>query len=110
MDRNDDQLLPTAGTFQSFHVKDPDGWDLQICNGEGLVKARKRPQFRKTCAAGRRGGGAAPADGAALAVAPERRAVVDHISFGISPWDVDGVRSELEKRGLSVSVDTSSAH
>jgi hypothetical protein len=39
-----------------------------------------------------------------------RRAVIDHISFGISPWDVDGVRAELEKRILSVSVDTSSAH
>ncbi len=36
--------------------------------------------------------------------------MIDHISFGISPWDVDGVRAELEKRSLSVSVDTSSAH
>src|SRR5205823_4566342 len=27
--------------FESFRVKDPDGWDLQICNGNGLVKARK---------------------------------------------------------------------
>ena len=41
---------------------------------------------------------------------PARRASIDHISFGISPWDVDGVRAELEKRRLPVSVDTSSAH
>src|SRR6202167_4712960 len=27
--------------FESFHVKDPDGWDLQIGNGNGLAKARK---------------------------------------------------------------------
>jgi catechol 2,3-dioxygenase-like lactoylglutathione lyase family enzyme len=27
--------------FESFHVKDPDGWDLQISNGNGLTKARK---------------------------------------------------------------------
>ena len=26
--------------FESFHVKDPDGWDLQISNGSGLVKSR----------------------------------------------------------------------
>ena len=25
---------------------------------------------------------------------------IDHISFGISPWDTDGVKAELEKRGL----------
>ena len=42
------------------------------------------------------------------ASARERR--IDHISFGISPWDTDGVRAELEKRGLVVTVDTSSAH
>ena len=41
---------------------------------------------------------------------PARGAVIDHISFGISPWDVDGVRAELEKRSLPVTVDTSSAH
>ena len=35
---------------------------------------------------------------------------IDHISFGISPWDTDGVRAELEKRGLVATVDTSSAH
>src|SRR6185436_3636401 len=27
--------------FESFRVKDPDGWDLQICNSNGLLKARK---------------------------------------------------------------------
>ena len=24
---------------------------------------------------------------------------IDHISFGIEPWDTDGVKAELEKRG-----------
>ena len=32
---------------------------------------------------------------------------VDHISFGIQPWDTDGVKAELEKRGLRAQVDTS---
>jgi catechol 2,3-dioxygenase-like lactoylglutathione lyase family enzyme len=36
-----------------------------------------------------------------------RSAKVDHISFGISPWDTDGVKAELEKRGLEAEVDTS---
>src|SRR5260370_156236 len=27
--------------FESFRVKDPDGWDVQICNGNGLTKARR---------------------------------------------------------------------
>ena len=27
--------------FESFHVKDPDGWDVQIGNSRGLTKARK---------------------------------------------------------------------
>src|SRR5215831_11259741 len=27
--------------FESFHVKDPDGWDLQISNGAGLAKNRE---------------------------------------------------------------------
>ena len=38
-------LTPVADNdgrgFESFRVKDPDGWDLQISNGNGLVKSRK---------------------------------------------------------------------
>jgi catechol 2,3-dioxygenase-like lactoylglutathione lyase family enzyme len=36
-----------------------------------------------------------------------RKAQLDHISFGISPWDTDGVKVELEKRGLRAQIDTS---
>ena len=38
--------------------------------------------------------------------ATARSARLDHISFGISPWDTDGVRVELEKRGLRARIDT----
>src|SRR5262245_26724734 len=163
--------------FESFRVKDPDGWDLQICNGSGLSKARKTPPTAKlsepppfastgwntvwldhlsfgvsnykesvsyyTNLLGwkesydegsqnelmigdvgdaivrggnandpnfGRGGGGRGGRGGADAEPTGRSARIDHISFGISPWDVDGVRAELEKRELSVSVDTSSAH
>ena len=39
--------------------------------------------------------------------AATRRLGIDHISFGIQPWDTDGVKAELEKRGLRVQIDTS---
>jgi catechol 2,3-dioxygenase-like lactoylglutathione lyase family enzyme len=32
---------------------------------------------------------------------------VDHISFGISPWDTDSVKAALERRGLNATIDTS---
>jgi hypothetical protein len=35
---------------------------------------------------------------------------IDHISFGIAPWDTDGVKRELETRTLKATVDTSSRH
>ncbi len=31
---------------------------------------------------------------------------MDHVSFGITPWDADQVKAELDKRGLSASADT----
>jgi catechol 2,3-dioxygenase-like lactoylglutathione lyase family enzyme len=38
---------------------------------------------------------------------PERRAAsLDHIAFGISPWDTDAVKAELDKRGLTGRPDT----
>jgi catechol 2,3-dioxygenase-like lactoylglutathione lyase family enzyme len=154
-----------AGGFESFHVKDPDGFDLQISNGNGYAKGRKAAAgiklsepapfastgwktvwldhfsfnaadykksasfymnllgWKATYDEGSqnelligdvgdiiiRGGnslspefGKAPARG--------ERARIDHISLGIAPWDTDGVKAELEKRGLKASIDTSSRH
>jgi catechol 2,3-dioxygenase-like lactoylglutathione lyase family enzyme len=159
-------LTPVADNdgkgFESFHVKDPDGFDLQICNGNGLAKARKTPPaaslstvaefdptgwrtvwldhfsynaanykasasfycnllgWKETYDEGSqheltiadigdiiiRGGN--PNDpNFGTAATPARRARIDHISFGISPWDTDGVKAELEKRGLRAQIDTS---
>jgi catechol 2,3-dioxygenase-like lactoylglutathione lyase family enzyme len=149
--------------FESFHVKDPDGFDLQIGNGNGFVKARKTPAtaklavpepfaatgwssvwldhfsynatdykatasfytnllgWKETYDEGSqnelligeignmivRGGNPNAANFGKTAAAPSRRARVDHISFGISPWDTDGVKADLEKRDLKVQIDTS---
>ncbi len=164
--------------FESFHVKDPDGFDLQLCNGGGLAKARRTPSaatlvapppfastgwktvwldhfsfsvtnYKATAsfymnllgwkptydegsqneclmadvgdiiirggnpldpAFGRGGRGPSTPLRPDGATAAGPRARVDHISFGITPWDTDGVRAELETRGLRVQIDTSSRH
>jgi catechol 2,3-dioxygenase-like lactoylglutathione lyase family enzyme len=153
--------------FESFRVKDPDGFDLQIGNGNGLAKARRAApanaklsapapfeptgwktvwldhlsfgatDYKKSASfygnllgwketydegsqnelmigevgdiiirGGNRldpafGGGGGGRGGGA------RRVGIDHISFGIQPWDTDGVKAELEKRGLRAQIDTS---
>jgi catechol 2,3-dioxygenase-like lactoylglutathione lyase family enzyme len=46
-------------------------------------------------------GGGPPRPGA-----ERREASLDHIAFGITPWDTDGVLAELTKRGLSGRADT----
>jgi catechol 2,3-dioxygenase-like lactoylglutathione lyase family enzyme len=147
--------------FESFHVKDPNGWDLQIGNGNGLAKARKSPAkaklsqpapfeptgwktvwldhfsynaanykesasfytnllgWKETYDEGSqnelmigevgdiivRGGN--PNDPNFGKAPPRPRPRIDHISFGITPWDTDGVKAELEKRGLRARIDTS---
>ena len=152
--------------FESFRVKDPDGWELQICNGNGLVKRRKdtpagarlseTPPFESTgwktvwldhfsfnvtdykksvsfysnllgwtptydegsqneLLMGDVGDvilrGGNPLDPDFGKAGARARAVgIDHISFGIAPWDTDGVKAELEKRGLRAQIDTSSRH
>jgi len=149
------------GAFQSFRVKDLDGWDLQICNDKGLFAARSRPAAAKPPAMpfaptgwqtvwfdhfsfrgrdykrnasfyanllgwGRpfdegtqielmagdvgdvlcRGGNAFIPEQVAAPVKPE----LDHVSYGIAPWDVEQVRAALEARGLPVRADTATAH
>ena len=153
-----------ANGFESFRVKDPDGFDLQIANGNGHAKDRKTPSTAKLsepapfaptgwktvwldhfsfntadykksasfytnllgwkptydegsqneCMIGdvgdiiiRGGNPLSPEFGKGPA---RDRARIDHISLGISPWDTDGVKAELEKRGLRAQIDTSSRH
>ncbi len=145
--------------FESFHVKDPDGFDVQLSNG-GFVKARKASAanaplpapapfentnwktvwldhisfgvsnykesyvwyeallgWKPTHDEGSqnetwicddcgniliRGGN--PLNPAYNKSAP-RRASMGHISFGISPFDADGTKAELDRRGLTARPD-----
>jgi catechol 2,3-dioxygenase-like lactoylglutathione lyase family enzyme len=144
--------------FESFRVKDLDGFDLQIGNLNGLTKARKTPASAKLAAPlpfastgwktvwldhfsfGVSNYKAATSfytnllgwketydegsqneclmgdvgdiiirGGNPLSPTPSTRESrgIDHISFGIQPWDTDGVKEELEKRGLRAQIDTS---
>jgi catechol 2,3-dioxygenase-like lactoylglutathione lyase family enzyme len=149
--------------FESFHVKDPDGWDLQVSNGNGLTKARKTPVtaelsapapfestgwetvwldhlsfkvtnykesasfysnllgWKETYDEGTqhelmigelgdvivRGGNPNDPNFGKAGIARAGSAQVDHISFGISKWDTDGVKAALENRGLRAEIDTS---
>jgi catechol 2,3-dioxygenase-like lactoylglutathione lyase family enzyme len=149
----------SGNDFRSFHVKDPDGMDLQISNGTRRNR-RTTPangklnvalpfeptgwktmyldhisyavtSYKETVAfyealLGWRGlgdegsqnetlispeiggllirGGNASAPG--FQMPPVRSAVMNHISFGITPFDPDVVWAELCKRGLQARVDT----
>ncbi len=152
-----------ADGFESFHVKDPDGFDLQIANGRGLAKTRNTLAAAKLSAPApfestgwktvwldhfsynaanfkrsasfytnllgwketydegtqhelmigevgdiiMRGGNPNDPNFGRGGSSRASRARIDHISFGISPWDTDGVKAELEKRGLKARIDTS---
>jgi predicted enzyme related to lactoylglutathione lyase len=149
----------SGNDFRSFHVKDPDGIDLQISNGNKKNR-RTTPangtlsvplpfeptgwttryldhisfrvtSYKETVAfyealLGWKGLGdegsqnetlISPDIGGLLIrggnvtsptfqMPPQRSASMDHISFGISPFDPDAVAAELCKRGLQAQVDT----
>ena len=150
-------LTPVADNhgkdFQSFHVKDPDGFDLQISNGNRKNRRRARPTARPSapapfestnwktrlarshlvrglelqgdrrrsttrCSAGSSGttraartsarsatSATSSSAAAAAAIAAPRRAPaaadaprrIGHISFGITPFDPDQVKAELDE-------------
>jgi catechol 2,3-dioxygenase-like lactoylglutathione lyase family enzyme len=145
--------------FFSFHVKDPDGMDVQISNGtkknrrQGPATGKLNVElpfesmglktvyldhisyqctsYKETVAfyealLGWKGNGdegsqnettISPEIGGLLirggnATTPgfvmpaERRASMDHISFGVTPFDADRIWADCCKRGLPASVDT----
>lgn len=145
-------LSPVAehhGSFQSFHVKDPDGFDVHISNGNSHNR-------RSTAARGRLSS-AAPfehtdwktvwLDHISYQCSDYRRTVafyqallgwqpqldygnsnqvrignvgdaiirngfgnggvlIDHISYGIAPFNAHQVKTDLERRGLRATPDT----
>ncbi|HVB38491.1 MAG TPA: VOC family protein [Vicinamibacterales bacterium] len=149
-------LEPVAehhGGFESFRVKDPDGFDLQISNGRWNPRARAThaslkepapfahtdwktvwldhisfgvPDYKRSvafyeallgwtpgkdignqnqCQIGEIGDIIIRTMGRPGAPVP-KGANIDHLSFGIAPFDPDAVKAELEKRGLRARVDS----
>ena len=78
-------------------------------NGIGGIIIRNRRQGRGEAPAGAQPSRPDSSSSAGAAAQPSRppvTAVIDHISWGIEPWDTETVRSELLKRGLTPREDT----
>lgn len=78
------------------------GWDVVNDNGTNQATLRIGQLGEIIIRNARRDGAAAPA---AQANRPPVTGVINHISYGIEPWDTEGVKAELEKRGLNPRVD-----
>ena len=74
------------------------GWDVQNDNGTNQCSMRIG-NVGEIIIRNRR----APAAGAPSR--PEPTGVINHISYGIEPWDTDKVKAELERRGLNPRPD-----
>ena len=79
----------------------------------GIIIRNRRNRPDAAAASGQPGAGPPPArpdsanaSGAAQPSRPPITGVVDHISWGIEPWDTETVRGELVKRGLTPREDT----
>jgi catechol 2,3-dioxygenase-like lactoylglutathione lyase family enzyme len=94
------------------------GWEVKNDNGtsqatlkigdigEIIIRNARRPASTEASA----GQAAAGAPAAAPAAAgggdrPPITGVINHVSWGVSPWDTDAVKAELEKRGLKPRPD-----
>lgn len=68
---------------------------LRIGNvGEIIIRNSRRPE-----------GAPAPAAPAGQPPRPPVTGVINHISYGIEPWDTAGVKAELTRRGLNPRED-----
>ena len=73
------------GGFESVHVPDPDGFDLQLCNGQGHAAARQAGRTPTTGAA--TSGAAAKPSGTATPTGWQTM-WLDHVSFSVSDYKV----------------------
>jgi catechol 2,3-dioxygenase-like lactoylglutathione lyase family enzyme len=93
--------------LMGWHVKEDTGTQATLdINGIGGIIIRNRHRRRLRDGSARAG---APPSGALVAPGPAARrpitGVIDHISWGVEPWDTDTVKAELEKRHLQPLPD-----
>jgi catechol 2,3-dioxygenase-like lactoylglutathione lyase family enzyme len=78
------------------------GWDITNDNGTSQATLRIGNIGEVIIRNARQ---APPAAAPATGDRPPVTGVVNHISWGIEPWDTEGVRAELERRGLKPRPD-----
>jgi len=98
------------------------GWTIRNDNGTSqatlninglggiIIRNGRAPNAQAAAGAAQpaTGGAATPAtggQGGGRANRPPLTGVINHISWGVQPWDTDKVKAELEKRGLSPRPD-----
>jgi catechol 2,3-dioxygenase-like lactoylglutathione lyase family enzyme len=86
------------------------GWEIKNDNGtsqctlninglgEIIIRNRREPGGNATA-------GANGAAGAQPSNRPPLTGVINHVSWGVQPWDTDKVKAELERRGLKPRPD-----
>lgn len=70
----------------------------------GQIIIRNNRQGREGAAGANAGASSGPAQGG-RGDRPPITGVINHISWGIQPWDTDKVKAELERRGLNPRPD-----
>jgi catechol 2,3-dioxygenase-like lactoylglutathione lyase family enzyme len=103
------------------------GWTIRNDNGNSqctldingiggiIIRNRRAPAEGQTAAAGGANGVGAQAPAAATnaqagtgggrGTRPPITGVINHVSWGVQPWDTEQVKAELEKRGLAPRPD-----
>ena len=71
-------------------------------NGLGEIIIRNNRQARGDAPTGAVPAASAPAGGSTR---PPITGVINHVSWGVQPWDTDKVKAELERRGLNPRTD-----
>jgi len=66
--------------------------------GEIIIRNGRQPAAEAS-------GGAAAGGGRGQASRPPLTGVINHISYGVQPWDTEKVKAELERRGLNPRPD-----
>lgn len=87
------------------------GWEVVNDNGKNQVSMRMGDVGQIIIRNARRPEGApAPSTPSGQPGRPPITGVINHISYGVSPWDTAGVKAELEKRGLTPREDNVGAN
>ena len=73
--------------------------------GEIIIRNNRRAAGAGAPAAGAPPAAAPPAGSQGMANRPPVTGVINHVSWGVTPWDTDAVKAELEKRGLNPRPD-----